>query len=374
VIAGGVGEHGRNCFYVENGSISFILDCGIMAGTDAPFPYLSGEQIKQAQYLFISHSHKDHTGAYGWLIENGFCGQVILSEETFKQLEFHMKDTIFIDELAEPLKQIFFEDGLKVTWGHAGHCLGSVWYLVEIHGKTLLYTGDYIEDTLVYRVDPIRGISADQVIIDAAYGENQTTPMEYRTSLFKAISDLLTVTDTILLPVPKYGRNLELLLFLAQDFPDVSFYGDTFLIKELERFWEAKAWLKPEGLSNLQKISESIKPIKNGVKGFLFLSDPQLKQESCHKTAINVLSDNGKIVLTGGTDTGSFSKNLLNGNEAVLCRYAVHQNNQDVETLKRENNFKEIIPFHQSLPPSRCNISKSVFNYTTLEKQGSKSK
>ena len=37
-IAGGVGEHGRNCFYVDAGEDTFLVDCGKMGGSDNPFP------------------------------------------------------------------------------------------------------------------------------------------------------------------------------------------------------------------------------------------------------------------------------------------------------------------------------------------------
>ena len=30
-IAGGCGEHGRNCFHVTGESIDFLVDCGLMA-------------------------------------------------------------------------------------------------------------------------------------------------------------------------------------------------------------------------------------------------------------------------------------------------------------------------------------------------------
>ena len=41
-VAGGVGEHGRNCFYVESKTLHFLVDCGLMAENPAdPNPHLS---------------------------------------------------------------------------------------------------------------------------------------------------------------------------------------------------------------------------------------------------------------------------------------------------------------------------------------------
>ena len=33
-IAGGCGEHGRNCFYVEQNGEAFLVDCGLLAGAE----------------------------------------------------------------------------------------------------------------------------------------------------------------------------------------------------------------------------------------------------------------------------------------------------------------------------------------------------
>ena len=57
-IAGGVGEHGRNCFYVRGETIRFLVDCGKMADTpEDPYPRLAAEQISGLNAVFLTHSH-----------------------------------------------------------------------------------------------------------------------------------------------------------------------------------------------------------------------------------------------------------------------------------------------------------------------------
>ena len=90
IVGGGVHEHGRNCFYVE-ADINYIVDCGIMRGAEKPYPRLTPEQIKSAKYLFLTHMHEDHIGAFGWLVKNGFCGLVVASEETLAALPAYEK-------------------------------------------------------------------------------------------------------------------------------------------------------------------------------------------------------------------------------------------------------------------------------------------
>ena len=86
-FAGGVGEHGRNCFYVRGESVCFLVDCGVMAESpDDRYPRLSQEQIDGIDAVFLTHSHADHTGALPWLAERGFSGPVFAAGETLRQL------------------------------------------------------------------------------------------------------------------------------------------------------------------------------------------------------------------------------------------------------------------------------------------------
>lgn len=51
-IAGGCGEHGRNCFYVEQNSAAFLVDCGLLAGAEDDLPRLNAEQIQNCGLSF----------------------------------------------------------------------------------------------------------------------------------------------------------------------------------------------------------------------------------------------------------------------------------------------------------------------------------
>ena len=86
-FAGGVGEHGRNCFYVRGESVCFLVDCGVMAESpDDRYPRLSQEQIDGLDAVFLTHSHADHTGALPWLAEHGLSGPLVSAGEPRRQL------------------------------------------------------------------------------------------------------------------------------------------------------------------------------------------------------------------------------------------------------------------------------------------------
>ena len=62
-IAGGCGEHGRNCFYVEQNGEAFLVDCGLLAGAEDNLPRLNAAQIQKMRAVLLTPSHTHHTGA-----------------------------------------------------------------------------------------------------------------------------------------------------------------------------------------------------------------------------------------------------------------------------------------------------------------------
>lgn len=347
MVAGGVGEHGRNCFYVTTATTTFILDCGLMAGSDEPYPYLTTEQIKRADYLFISHSHKDHTGAYEWLINNGFLGRVITTRETVRQLDFDVLNVDFIEELTATKTPFQLpESKMIVEWGKSGHCLGSVWFAITVDSEKIVYSGDYVETSNFYQVDPLRDNNADIAILDCAYGKDPVGAEKYCEKLLKKIKKLLVETDTIFLPVPKYGRNMDLLVLMFDCFQDVDLVCDDHLISELTRISQAKEWVREDAFDKMEKMLERIKPLANNSRGIIFICDPQLKNEYLQNSAEQILLDGGKILLTGGVDKLSYSERLLHYGLAEKSKYSVHMNEQEMLELVGQNDFAEIIPFH----------------------------
>lgn len=165
-FAGGVGEHGRNCFLVEADSLAFLVDCGVMAGARQPYPALTETQVRSLRYVFLTHSHADHTGALEWLAGLGCTATVVAARPTLEQLGKLPLPAQTLETFASPA-------GLALHWGRSGHCAGSVWYafsLAGLPGRQLLFSGDYTEHSPIYAVDPVCGRAADLAVLDSAYG------------------------------------------------------------------------------------------------------------------------------------------------------------------------------------------------------------
>ena len=338
LIAGGVGEHGRSCFYVQGDTVRFLVDCGKLAGSAQPYPNLSPEQIRSLQYVFLTHSHADHTGALPWLLEEGFSGTVAASDETFGQLPFSLPDMV-------PLRSFRPPEGLRLRWGRSGHCAGSVWYEFTLDGQTLLFSGDYSEASLVYETDPIRGVRAGLAVIDCAYGADPRSPETLRRELLTRVAGLLASGRPVLLPVPKYGRGLELLALLHRTGPDAPVFGDAQFLYQLQWLQADRFWLAPDARDALKYAP--VQPL-TGVpgSGLCFVSDPQLKAPESQALAEAFLAAGGSLVMTGTPEQGSYSEALLQAGNMEYLRYPVHQNETEYRALLRENQFLRAIPYH----------------------------
>ena len=338
-IAGGVGEHGRNCFLVQGNSIRFLVDCGKMADTpEDSYPRLMPEQIRCLDAVFLTHSHADHTGALPWLYAMGFEGTVIASEETLRQLPFPVKKQAALETLC-PAGSGDFRN-LAVTWGRSGHCAGSVWYRFSEGEGAISFSGDYTENTQVYACDPIRGQTANLAVLDCAYGTDRTPYHAACDVLLQKTARLLDTHKILLFPVPKYGRGPEILKLFSQSLGGAAYFGDNLFLENLSAQRAGGFWYRPG------KISTPVSAYAGQAQGIVFVSDPQLRGEEARRTAEQVLALGGRAVMTGTIEKGSFSEYLLRQGKMELLRYPVHCNYGEFALLEKNNTFQAAIPYH----------------------------
>lgn len=334
-IAGGCGEHGRNCFLVKGETLSFLVDCGYMAGEANGYPRLSAQDIAGLDFVFLTHSHADHTGSLPWLWEGGFHGPVIATAATLSQLPFPVENAAALERIAPNRHGNL--NGLKIQWGRTGHCIGSVWYRFTLEGKTIFFSGDYVEDTLVYDLDAIRNQTADLAVLDSAYGTHDQNYGDACRELVEKTRALLKPYGILFFPVPKFGRGLELLALFTEN--GIPCYGDEHLCSVLSRMAEDAVWYRQTSLT-VQPYTEKI------TSGVVFLSDPQLKRPQTRRIATALLEKGAHGVMTGTAEPGGYSAALLAQGNMTYLRYPVHLSHHQMMELAKKNQFKETVPYH----------------------------
>lgn len=338
-IAGGCGEHGRNCFFVNEWDISFLVDCGMMAeeglqGT----PHLLPHEIAALQYVFLTHSHADHSAALPWLFSNGFKGTVIATLETLKQLPFSIAKTVALEEICPSGKGVL--NDIEIKWGRSGHCRGSVWYSFTIGSKTIFFSGDYTENTMIHHVDLIREQKADIAVLDCAYG-NDTTSYDWRCK--KIISEIFHSIESgqpfIVFPVPKYGRGVEIITMLIRQGFSLPIYGDMHFIRE-NRMLSDRFWYSKNIPCAINQINDEVK------KGIVFISDPQLRSSESRNEVQKLIERGADVILTGSVELNTYSSELLKSGIAKLMLYPVHLNFTQYKTLRKNNCFLHAVAYH----------------------------
>lgn len=338
-IAGGCAEHGRNCFLLEGSNHNLMVDCGIMAGTQDPMPRLTRAQIARTKYVFLTHSHKDHTGAAEWLLENGFEGQFILSAETARQLPFLLNRCTLLP-IPEKVENLRLDD-IKLRYGMSGHCSGALWYWMLWEDKRLLFSGDFHFYSEVYECTTMQNHKADLAVIDSCYPDDEISLAHFTDRL----EEILASTKQLLLPVPRFGRGLELMLLLIRRFPRLNLLPDSHLQSELRHIKTIKKWLRPDAYDTLRSWKANY--AKKGTE-VLLLSDAQLSTPTGRLTATRFAQEGLPILLSGNVEAGSYAQALLSKGEAECCILPIHNADAECKMLKQANHFKKIIPFHST--------------------------
>lgn len=340
-IAGGGNEYGRVCFLVEGETTSFLVDCGNIPVNDVPeYPHLTPEQIASISCVFLTHSHSGHSGGLPWLFEQGYTGPVVASEPTLSQLSFPVANPVQLEDICPGRFGEY--KGIGIRWGRSGHCRGAVWYMFTLDGKTILFSGDYAEITIVYAEDDIRHRKADFAVIDRGSNYFKSPEECSFKDLITRVEELTEKHKLVLFPVPKYGYGAELLRWLHRSYPDMPCYMDELLITELKRT-EGRFWHKsPPG----RMITFASPMTGKETEGFLFISDPQFTENSSRELVNHVLAVGGTILITSSEPLHTYGTELLTSGKASKVDFPVHFDKRLYKTLLDSNDFTKAIPYH----------------------------
>ncbi len=343
LLKGGYGEHGRNCYLIPYKNDRYVmLDCGIMDSDPNPFPRLSKTEVGKVDYLILSHGHKDHTGALGYVLELGFDGYIIASWETLYISGVDYGKTMVLDAYGSTMAL----DGLTIRYGRSGHCPGSFWFSLRTDTHSYFYSGDYQKDPLVYAVDVPKGIYADIALVDMAHDHIMVDASALRTQLIETIGHYLNQGRKVVLPVQTYGRGNEMLVLLQHHFPNHFIFFDQRFVNAVEMMLQTRSWMKPEIIDAFIHGFESNKMTTVDQASLFLIADTHLEKQSNQQLVESCLKENGVVIVSGRRKSGSYCAKLLDEGKAIRCLYPHHSSRSDAMALVESNDFKMVLPFH----------------------------
>ncbi len=224
---------------------------------DASEDHEFGFDPSSIDYALITHAHLDHCGRLPLLVKQGFHGEIILTAPTRAlmaivladaaslQVEeaerasrrrrrqgkslpavlFDMSDVFDTIELIGrlPRYQQPFElcPGIRVTFGDAGHILGSAWILLDVEEQgrrqRIVFSGDLGNRARPLLDPPARAPMADYVVMESTYGER--THKSIKASIQELQAAVLQTLDrggNVIIPTFALERAQEILYYLRQ--------------------------------------------------------------------------------------------------------------------------------------------------------------
>ena len=261
---GAAGEVTGSCTLVETAGTRFLVDCGMFqGGSEARAKNLQaldfGGDVRDIDFVLLTHAHIDHSGLLPRLSVLGYRGPVYTTPASIDLLDVLLPDSAHIQEkeaewqlrhrrrhgkadrgmeaplytvtaaqaVLKQLRPVPYGETLRpavdveVRFHDAGHILGSAWLEIVIHDRerrqTLVFSGDLgMRDRLVLR-DPEKPVpEADVLLVESTYGDRLHRPMqETEEEIVVAFERTRSSRGNLIIPAFAVGRTQEILCLLG---------------------------------------------------------------------------------------------------------------------------------------------------------------
>lgn len=337
-ILGGVGEYGRNCFFIEKEGRAILLDCGVMNNPQKTLPNLTEDHIARLEAVFISHSHIDHVGAIPLLEKWGYNGPIIMSDMTALQLKMTFPNiSIFHPESIG--EWIIVNKDVAYQWGYSGHLIGSVWYKIRFWGKMLFYTGDYVMDSYLLKATlPIAdGTIYDVAFIDSGHVEKQINNLQTLQQIIECISD--HPEYPFIFPSSFSGKTVDIAAFLHQH-TQRTLHIDQDLVSLFEQYEKATENLLS---TNVPSFKEKCLTNSTNLENIYFVPDRDKSR------LLELLQKIPKaiVIFTGYWQKDNY-KLMFSQTQYKEFFYKTHPDYHDILTLSKKIQAQTTIYFHSS--------------------------
>jgi metallo-beta-lactamase family protein len=261
---GAAGEVTGSCTLVEAGGVRFLVDCGMFqGGPEARQKNLKalnvGFDVRQIDFVLLTHAHIDHSGLLPRLAMLGYRGPVYATQATIDLLEVLLPDSAHIQEkeaewqlrhrrrggkaergIPAPLYSVAqalatlkllrpvsygepekTAKNVSVVFRDAGHILGSASLEVTVSGegkpRRLVFSGDLGMPGRAVLCDPAPPpAEADVLLIESTYGDrlHRSLP-ETEDEIVAAFERTRAAGGNLIIPAFAVGRTQEIIYMLA---------------------------------------------------------------------------------------------------------------------------------------------------------------
>ena len=382
---GGSGENGRNCHLIETAEGIILLDCGvkreIIGETVGFYPDLTPEIVSRIRMVFLSHCHEDHVASLPLLYHLGYTGKVYGTAETVKETAGFMKkwmDFVAKKQGVLPFTQADFEavsfetialggeqevDGVRFTTGRSGHVLGGTWYVFNLHGKKVLYTGDMCLQPASMGVDIPE--ACDVSIMNGAYAGRVMHQEEQFESLLSSVQKTVDQGGKVLLPIPPKGRGIDIALFLDQRLVGGTIYLEEAVVTSMHALAQNTEWLQDGFTTDLSgrvvilRNDEDRAAALKAEGGAAYITPDGMITTDLSVKYLEALKGDeaNKVIITGHAAQGTPGAGVLdeayraaNGVKAAGEKivFKVHMDDDDIHFLCKHTGAKQAILFHSN--------------------------
>jgi putative mRNA 3-end processing factor len=265
-ILGSGREVGRAAILVEGSGGSLLLDYGVnFDERDNPvFP----EHVRPRDLsgVVLTHSHLDHVGAAP-LLYTSVRPKLYSTPLTLDVTRLLLHDMIKISGASLPFDEVVANDmlssataigyneevdlgGLRFKLLYSGHIPGSASVLVDVDGRSVLYTSDVnvIEAKLVGPAK-LDGLNVDLVIVESTYGSTNHPPRRLvEDRFYESLREVVESGGVALVPVFSVSRGQEVLCILAERDPQWQVWVDGMVKDVAELYLEHSSYIRFYGL------------------------------------------------------------------------------------------------------------------------------